>query len=249
VKVGHSDFGMRATSCRRVEPPLCVALPDFQYDDGAQRWSAVHHPFPSPQGRHADLLMVKKARRTAGAAVSRPTTGLNCIELGGGSVVSTARSASKVFPRAQDRRAEAQLKFLLLDALPYGRRRTAALRSAWAAFVMLMTGSNRCATVIAGFPETQRARICSPTHPARSARAAAQLHIRLLTHNRLWVDCPSGLSRIRDAVFASSFVWHRERRFWVESLSDPRVGFSSHPPAEPAVAADRARHLPGLGRA
>jgi hypothetical protein len=90
----------------------------FEYDEGGQRWSAVHHPFTSPKDGHEDLL-----ETDPGAAISKAyDVVLNGIELGGGSVrIHREEVQSKVFRALKIDAEEAQAKFgFLLDALQYG---------------------------------------------------------------------------------------------------------------------------------
>jgi aspartyl-tRNA synthetase len=47
-----------------------VDFPMFEFDDDAQRWNAVHHPFTSPKDGHEDLLETDPGK----AASPRPTT-------------------------------------------------------------------------------------------------------------------------------------------------------------------------------
>ena len=125
----------------------------FEYDDGAQRWSAVHHPFTSPKDGHEDLL-----ETNPGAAVSKAyDVVLNGIELGGGSVrIHREEVQSKVFRALKINAEEAQAKFgFLLDALQYGAPPHGGIAIGLDRFVMLMTGAESLRDVIA-FPKTQK---------------------------------------------------------------------------------------------
>jgi len=178
VKVGHSDFGKARQLVQGVWEPLWVVdFPMFEYDDGAQRWSAVHHPFTSPKDGHEDLL-----ETDPGAAVSKAyDVVLNGIELGGGSVrIHREEVQSKVFRALKIDAEEAQLKFgFLLDALQYGAPPHGGIAIGLDRFVMLMTGAESLRDVIA-FPKTQRAQDLLTNAPsAVDEKQLRELHIRL----------------------------------------------------------------------
>jgi aspartyl-tRNA synthetase len=178
VKVGHSDFGKAQGLVQGVWEPLWVVdFPMFEYDDAAQRWSAVHHPFTSPKDGHEDLL-----ETDPGAAISKAyDVVLNGIELGGGSVrIHREEVQSKVFRALKIDAEEAQLKFgFLLDALQYGAPPHGGIAIGLDRFVMLMTGAESLRDVIA-FPKTQRAQDLLTNAPsAVDEKQLRELHIRL----------------------------------------------------------------------
>ncbi|HZT55022.1 MAG TPA: aspartate--tRNA ligase [Burkholderiaceae bacterium] len=178
VKIGHSDFGKaRGLAQGAWEPLWVVDFPMFEYDDGAQRWSAVHHPFTSPKDGHEDLL-----ETDPGAAVSKAyDVVLNGIELGGGSVrIHREEVQSKVFRALKINAEEAQAKFgFLLDALQYGAPPHGGIAIGLDRFVMLMTGAESLRDVIA-FPKTQRAQDLLTNAPsAVDEKQLRELHIRL----------------------------------------------------------------------
>ncbi|CAM5793475.1 aspartate--tRNA ligase [Rhizobacter fulvus] len=178
VKVGHSDFGKARQLAQGAWEPLWVVdFPMFEYDDGAQRWSAVHHPFTSPKDGHEDLL-----ETNPGAAISKAyDVVLNGIELGGGSVrIHREEVQSKVFRALKIDAEEAQLKFgFLLDALQYGAPPHGGIAIGLDRFVMLMTGAESLRDVIA-FPKTQRAQDLLTNAPsAVDEKQLRELHIRL----------------------------------------------------------------------
>jgi aspartyl-tRNA synthetase len=178
VKVGHSEFGKARGLVQGVWEPLWVVdFPMFEYDEGGQRWSAVHHPFTSPKDGHEDLL-----ETDPGAAVSKAyDVVLNGIELGGGSVrIHREEVQSKVFRALKIDAEEAQLKFgFLLDALQYGAPPHGGIAIGLDRFVMLMTGAESLRDVIA-FPKTQRAQDLLTNAPsAVDEKQLRELHIRL----------------------------------------------------------------------
>ena len=71
VKIGHSEFGKaRGLFEDDWEPLWVVDFPMFEYDEEAERWNAVHHPFTAPKDGHEDLARDRSRR----AASPRPTT-------------------------------------------------------------------------------------------------------------------------------------------------------------------------------
>jgi aspartyl-tRNA synthetase len=178
VKIGHSEFGKAHQLAQGVWEPLWVVdFPMFEYDEGAQRWSAVHHPFTSPKDGHEDLL-----ETDPGSAIAKAyDVVLNGIELGGGSVrIHREEVQSKVFRALKIDAEEAQLKFgFLLDALQYGAPPHGGIAIGLDRFVMLMTGAESLRDVIA-FPKTQRAQDLLTNAPsAVDERQLRELHIRL----------------------------------------------------------------------
>ena len=178
IKVGHSEFGKaRGLVQGQWEPLWVVDFPMFEYDDDAQRWNAVHHPFTSPKDGHEDWL-----ESNPGACIAKAyDVVLNGIELGGGSVrIHREEVQSKVFRALKIGAEEAQLKFgFLLDALKYGAPPHGGIAIGLDRFVMLMTGAESLRDVIA-FPKTQRAQCLLTNAPsAVDEKQLRELHIRL----------------------------------------------------------------------
>lgn len=178
VKVGHSDFGKaRGLASADWQPLWVVDFPMFEFDDDAQRWNAVHHPFTSPKDGHEDWLETDPGRCVAKAYDAV----LNGIELGGGSVrIHREDVQSKVFRALKIDAEEAQLKFgFLLDALQYGAPPHGGIAIGLDRFVMLMTGAESLRDVIA-FPKTQRAQDLLTGAPGPvDEKQLRELHIRL----------------------------------------------------------------------
>ncbi len=178
VKIGHSEFGKARGLVEGQWRPLWVVdFPMFEYDDDAQRWNAVHHPFTSPKDGHEDWLETDPGRCVAKAYDAV----LNGIELGGGSVrIHREDVQSKVFRALKIGAEEAQLKFgFLLDALQYGAPPHGGIAIGLDRFVMLMTGAESLRDVIA-FPKTQRAQDLLTGAPGPvDEKQLRELHIRL----------------------------------------------------------------------
>ena len=178
VKVGHSEFGKSKGLIEGEWRPLWVVdFPMFEYDDDAQRWNAVHHPFTSPKDGHEDWLETDPGRCVAKAYDAV----LNGIELGGGSVrIHREDVQSKVFRALKIGPEEAKAKFgFLLDALQYGAPPHGGIAIGLDRFVMLMTGAESLRDVIA-FPKTQRAQDLLTQAPGPvDEKQLRELHIRL----------------------------------------------------------------------
>src|SRR5207237_455892 len=119
VKIGHSEFGKSRGLIEGEWRPLWVVdFPMFEFDDDAQRWNAVHHPFTSPKDGHEDWLETHPGRCLAKAYDAV----LNGIELGGGSVrIPREDVPSRVVAPLEIGAGVAQCKFgLRLAGLPYG---------------------------------------------------------------------------------------------------------------------------------
>lgn len=178
VKVGHSEFGKGKGLVEGEWRPLWVVdFPMFEFDEDAQRWNAVHHPFTSPKDGHEDWLETDPGRCLAKAYDAV----LNGIELGGGSVrIHREDVQSKVFRALKINEEEAKAKFgFLLDALQYGAPPHGGIAIGLDRFVMLMTGAESLRDVIA-FPKTQRAQDLLTQAPGPvDEKQLRELHIRL----------------------------------------------------------------------
>ncbi|GAB3668794.1 aspartate--tRNA ligase [Ramlibacter alkalitolerans] len=178
VKVGHSEFGKTHGLTEGQWQPLWVVdFPMFEFDEDAQRWNAVHHPFTSPKDGHEDWLETDPGRCLAKAYDAV----LNGIELGGGSVrIHREDVQSKVFRALKIGEEEAKAKFgFLLDALQYGAPPHGGIAIGLDRFVMLMTGAESLRDVIA-FPKTQRAQDLLTQAPGPvDEKQLRELHIRL----------------------------------------------------------------------
>ena len=149
----------------------------FEYDDEAERWSAMHHPFTSPKDGHEDWLETDPGRCIAKAY----DMVLNGLELGGGSVrIHREEVQSKVFRALKIGPEEAKAKFgFLLDALQYGAPPHGGIAFGLDRIVMLMAGADSIRDVIA-FPKTQRAQCLLTNAPGPvDEKQLRELHIRL----------------------------------------------------------------------
>ena len=178
IKVGHSEFGKNnGLFVKGWRPMWVVDFPMFEFDEEAQRYSAVHHPFTAPKEGHEDWMVTAPEK-----CISQGyDMVLNGWEMGGGSVrIHRAEVQKKVFDALKISPEDAQEKFgFLLDALQYGAPPHGGLAFGLDRIVTLMTGAESIRDVIA-FPKTQRAQCLLTQAPsAVEEKQLRELHIRL----------------------------------------------------------------------
>jgi len=180
LKIGHSEHAKNNGLFEDRWAPLWVVdFPMFEFDEEAQRFTAVHHPFTAPKDGHEDWMVTAPEKCIAKGY----DMVLNGWEIGGGSVrIHRADVQQKVFDALKISPEEAQLKFgFLLDALQYGAPPHGGLAFGLDRIVTLMTGAESIRDVIA-FPKTQRAQCLLTQAPSPvDEKQLRELHIRLRT--------------------------------------------------------------------
>ena len=173
LKAGR-DFGRVAEGWR----PLWVTdFPMFEWDEEAQRYVALHHPFTAPAVDSIDDL-----RANARTAVSRGyDMVLNGNEIGGGSIrIHRPEMQSAVFELLGIGAEEAQAKFgFLLDALNYGAPPHGGIAFGIDRIAALMAGTESIRDVIP-FPKTTGAQCLMTGAPSPIADAQlAEVHVQV----------------------------------------------------------------------
>ena len=158
--------------------PLWVTdFPMFEYDDEAQRYVALHHPFTAPAVDDIDGL-----RANAKTAVSRGyDMVLNGNEIGGGSIrIHRPEMQSAVFELLGIGAEEAESKFgFLLDALKYGAPPHGGIAFGIDRIAALMAGTESIRDVIA-FPKTTTAQCLMTGAPSMLPDALlAEVHVSI----------------------------------------------------------------------
>ena len=122
--------------------------PMFSYDDDAQRWDPLHHPFTAPQGELDDT--------DPGAALTQAYDMVwNGWEIGGGSIrISDSVLQERVLALLGIDAAEAEARFgFLLEALRYGAPPHGGIAYGVDRIAALASGADSIRDVIA-FPKT-----------------------------------------------------------------------------------------------
>ncbi|QNH11715.1 aspartate--tRNA ligase [Xanthomonas sp. SI] len=173
LKAGK-DFGLVAQGWA----PLWVTdFPMFEWDDEAQRYVALHHPFTAPAVD--DIAQLRTHARTA---VSRGyDMVLNGNEIGGGSIrIHRPEMQSAVFELLGIGAEEARAKFgFLLDALNYGAPPHGGIAFGIDRIAALMAGTESIRDVIP-FPKTTGAQDLMTDAPSPIADAQlAEVHVQV----------------------------------------------------------------------
>jgi len=173
LKLGQ-DLGLVQTGW---QPLWVVDFPMFEWDAGAKRWGAMHHPFTSPRNPDPAALRADPGNSVANAY----DIVLNGSEIGGGSVrIHAQEMQSTVFDLLGISAEEAEKKFgFLLEALTYGTPPHGGIAFGLDRIVMFMAGTDSIRDVIA-FPKTQTAAdLMSDAPTAVSEEQLRELHIRV----------------------------------------------------------------------
>ena len=153
-----------------------VEFPLVEYDEDAERYSAVHHPFTSPLEEDLPLLETD----TGSVRAQAYDVVLNGVELGGGSIrIHQSELQQRMFGLLGIDKQEAHARFgHLLDALGYGAPPHGGIALGFDRMVMLIAGASSIREVIA-FPKTTRAACLMTDSPSQlDPEQLEELHIR-----------------------------------------------------------------------
>ena len=173
LKAGK-DFGLVQDGWK----PLWVTdFPMFEWDEEAQRYVALHHPFTAPA-----VDSIEDLRANAKTAVSRGyDMVLNGNEIGGGSIrIHRPQMQEAVFELLGIGAEEQRAKFgFLLDALKYGAPPHGGIAFGIDRIAALMAGTDSIRDVIA-FPKTTSAQCLMTGAPSPIDDAQlAEVHVQV----------------------------------------------------------------------
>ena len=145
-------------------PLWVVDFPLVEWNEDADRWDALHHPFTSPNIDDIDMLETSPGEvRSLGYDIV-----MNGYELGGGSIrIHDKKMQQTIFKILGISDEEADEKFgFLMNAFKYGAPPHGGMAFGFDRIVMLMAGSNQIRDVIA-FPKTTSAMSLMDRSPSR----------------------------------------------------------------------------------
>jgi aspartyl-tRNA synthetase len=165
LEVG-SRLGLRP---KGVFAPLWVVdFPLLEWDDEAQRFYAMHHPFTSPQPEDREKFASSRREDLAQVRANAYDFVVNGVELGGGSIrIHDAGVQQQMFSVLGFTREEAERKFgFLLNAFKYGAPPHGGIAFGFDRLCAMFGGADSIRDYIA-FPKNNAARDVMIDSPSR----------------------------------------------------------------------------------
>lgn len=161
------------------KPLWVVDFPLLEWDDEAQRYFAMHHPFTSPKNEDIALLETDPGKVRANAY----DLVINGVEIGGGSVrIFDSELQSKMFTALGLTREKAMMQFgFLMNAFKYGAPPHAGIAFGFDRLVSLIAGLDSIRDVIA-FPKNNSGRdVMADSPSAISEEQLNELNLKITT--------------------------------------------------------------------
>ena len=158
-----------------------VDFPLFEWNDGANRYDSLHHPFTAPVPADVAKLETDPAniRSMAYDIV------VNGSEIGGGSIrIHDTALQQKIFDLLRISKSQAKRQFgFFLKALEYGAPPHGGIAFGLDRIIMLLTGTDNIRDVIA-FPKTQRGQCLLTEAPSEvDTKQLDELNLRTQRHS------------------------------------------------------------------
>lgn len=163
-------------------PMWVVDFPLLEWDEEAQRFHAMHHPFTSPKKEDVPLMVSDPGAVRANAY----DLVINGVEIGGGSIRIHDNTLQKqMFDALGFTKEEAQAQFgFLMDAFKFGAPPHGGIAFGFDRLVSMFAGLDSIRDVIA-FPKNNSGRdvmIDSPSFVAEAQLNELQLKLNLKAH-------------------------------------------------------------------
>jgi aspartyl-tRNA synthetase len=175
LKIGN-DLGLRSKD--EYKPLWVLDFPLLEWNQEANRYFAMHHPFTSPKPDQVELLKSDPG----GVKANAYDMVINGVELGGGSIrIHSKELQQRMFTALGMSEEEARAKFaFLMDAFEYGAPPHGGIAFGFDRLAALFGGSDSIRDFIA-FPKNNSGRdMMIDTPSAISGEQLAELHIRVV---------------------------------------------------------------------